>query len=147
MVFDFDREPAIVRIDRWASCHRPRLENAVELKAEVVVQAGGGVLLDYVAEDRRILDLGLAARLCRLGEVALSAIGRELAVGRHAHSAPPNGFGAERQRSDSRALLISLCGGSRRPPIRPGTGRSNFGDASLLSAFSEFPRERSLQRV
>jgi hypothetical protein len=45
VVFDFDCEPFVCWIQRWAARHRPRFENAIPFKAQAVVQAGRRVFL------------------------------------------------------------------------------------------------------
>src|SRR3981189_2114169 len=46
MVLDLDRQPLVVRIERGAAGHCPRLEGAVEFESKVVMQARGVVALD-----------------------------------------------------------------------------------------------------
>ena len=49
MIFDLNREPFVVRIERWTTCDCPGFEDAIKLKAEIIVEAPRGVLLDNVA--------------------------------------------------------------------------------------------------
>src|SRR6185369_4576421 len=58
--------------------HRPRQHHAVELEAEVVMEAGRGVLLDDERQAARALPPDGAARLGRLGKVALRVVLLEL---------------------------------------------------------------------
>ncbi len=46
VVFGLYRQALIIGVGRGAACHRPGLQNAVELKAEVVVQTGRRMFLD-----------------------------------------------------------------------------------------------------
>ena len=46
VVLHLDREALVLRVERDALGHRPGLEDAVELKAQVIVQARRGMLLD-----------------------------------------------------------------------------------------------------
>jgi hypothetical protein len=50
MIFDFDRKPLIVRIEGRALGDGPRLEDAVELKPQVVMKVRCRMLLDDEAE-------------------------------------------------------------------------------------------------
>ena len=80
------RPPAACRgIERRALGHRPGLEHAVELEAEVVVQPRRVMLLDDEAQLRAGRDRGLARRLGGLVEVALGAIGWRGCPRRMAH--------------------------------------------------------------
>jgi len=63
MVLYHHSQPLLSRIKRWTFWDGPRLQDAVELKAEVVVKARGGVLL----KDKR----QLAAVGCRLSRRGL----------------------------------------------------------------------------
>src|SRR6516164_6906849 len=87
MVLDLHREALVLRIEGWAARHRPGLEDAAELETEIIVQARGVMLLDHEAQPVRCLHLFPAARLARLGEVTLGAIGGELLRG-HAWCSP-----------------------------------------------------------
>ncbi|MHC2538449.1 hypothetical protein ACVJMY_008018 [Bradyrhizobium diazoefficiens] len=77
MVLDLDRQPLVVRIERGALRHRPGLEHAVELEAEIVVQPAGVMLLDHEASLFRRGYRGLAGGLRGLLEVPLLSIGGE----------------------------------------------------------------------
>ena len=81
MVFHLDREPLVRRIDGRAFRHGPRLEDAVELQAQIPMQVARGVLLDHEASMLRGQNLARAARLLRLGEIALGSILLELRRG------------------------------------------------------------------
>ena len=76
MVLHLDRQALVGRIERRALRHRPGLEDAIVLQAEIVVQPGGRMLLD---DEARVLgrpNLGLAARLGGFLEIALGLVGR-----------------------------------------------------------------------
>ncbi len=64
MVLDLDREALVAVLQRRPLRHRPGLEHAVELEAEVVMQAARRVLLDH--EQQRPAPIGGQLR-CRLG--------------------------------------------------------------------------------
>src|SRR5690606_23244377 len=68
MILDLDREALVLRIERWAPRHGPRLEDAVELEPQVEVQARRGVLLNHIAQAPRRFDRQRAARLGGLRE-------------------------------------------------------------------------------
>jgi hypothetical protein len=75
MILDLHREPLDGRIGHGTLGHRPRLEHAVELEAEVVVEVRRGVLL----HDERERFVGgavtrAAGRLRSAGEVPHAAI-------------------------------------------------------------------------
>ena len=53
MIFDLDREPFVMRIERRPFRHRPGLENTIQLKPQIVVQARRVVLLDDEAATAR----------------------------------------------------------------------------------------------
>jgi hypothetical protein len=74
VIFHFDGETLFARIERRAARHRPRFENAVQLKAEVVVQPRGRVLLYYEAPALRGRDCGIAAWLSGFCEIAFGAV-------------------------------------------------------------------------
>ena len=78
MVFDFHREPLVVRIERGPAGDRPGLEHAVEFEPEIVVQPGRGMLLDHEATPLRGRDFRLARRLRGLLEVPLLSINGEV---------------------------------------------------------------------
>ena len=46
VILDFDRQPLVVRIERWASRHRPGLEHAVEFEAQIIMKARRVMFLD-----------------------------------------------------------------------------------------------------
>jgi hypothetical protein len=75
MVLDLDRQPSVVGIERGPARHRPGLEHPVQLQAQVVVQPGGGMLLDDEAQTVGRRDGRHAARLQRQFEVALGLVG------------------------------------------------------------------------
>src|SRR5262249_8851777 len=73
MVLDLYGEALLRGVEARALGDRPREQDAVELEAEVVVQARGGVLLD----DEEVAARGalhLAGRLARLLEVPLPVV-------------------------------------------------------------------------
>jgi hypothetical protein len=74
VIFNFDRQALVVRVERRTSRHRPRFEDAVELEPKIVVQSRGRVFLNYKAEALCGRDLGLAAGFSGFAEVALRAI-------------------------------------------------------------------------
>jgi hypothetical protein len=77
MVLHLDRQSLVARIKRGSLGHSPGLEDTVVLEPEVIVQAGGGMLLDDKAWVFRRPNLGLAARLRGLLEIALGLVGSE----------------------------------------------------------------------
>ena len=87
MVLDMDGEPALGRVQARALRHRPALQHAVQLEAEVVVQASRCMLLHHEAETlggppSRSRRTGLLATgLGRAREVPLGAVAREPAPG------------------------------------------------------------------
>ncbi len=85
MVLDLDRQPLDRRIERRTLGHRPRLEGAVELQPEIVVQARGVMALHHEAQRLAGGDGRLAGRLLGLAEVALGAIGGETVLALFAH--------------------------------------------------------------
>ena len=87
MVLDLDRQPLAVRIERRALGHRPRLEDAVELEPEIVVQARRVMPLDDEAQlPAPAATAALPDGSAGLVEIALGAIGGETVV---AHRSPP----------------------------------------------------------
>ena len=50
VVLNHDREMLLVRVEAGALGHRPRLQRAVELQSQVVVEAARGVLVDNELE-------------------------------------------------------------------------------------------------
>ena len=74
MVLHLDRQALVVRVERGAAGDRPRLEHAVQLQAQVVVQPGGIVLLDHEAEALGRGHARPALRLGRAREVALGLV-------------------------------------------------------------------------
>ena len=46
VIFGLDGKPLVAGVERGALGHRPGLEHAIDLKAQVIVKARGGVLLD-----------------------------------------------------------------------------------------------------
>src|SRR5262249_41944886 len=71
MVLHLDREPLVMRIERRTARHRPGLEDAVKLQAEIIMQPGCRMLLNHEAPPLRRSHFGLARRLCGLLEIAL----------------------------------------------------------------------------
>jgi hypothetical protein len=73
MVLDMDGEALLVGDEARPFRHRPALEHAVQLQAEIVVHPPRGVLLDYVsvaALGRGLLSGGLRG----LGEIPLGPV-------------------------------------------------------------------------
>ena len=66
MVFDLDRKPLVMGIERRPFGHGPGFENAIQFEPQIVVEAGGVVLLDDKAATGRGLHSVLAAWLPRL---------------------------------------------------------------------------------
>ncbi len=85
VILHLDGETLVVGIERGTARHRPGFEHAVEFQAEIVMQAGGGVLLDHIAAMLGLGDARRAAGLGRLLEVALGPVFGEL-LGCHARS-------------------------------------------------------------
>ncbi|MGY4356834.1 hypothetical protein ACVW0J_003327 [Bradyrhizobium sp. i1.7.7] len=77
MVLDLDRQPLVMRIERGSLGDRPRLEHAVELEPQIIVQSRRIVLLDHEAPLRRWRHRGLARRLRCLLEIAFLSVGGE----------------------------------------------------------------------
>src|SRR5262249_41236736 len=65
-----DGKSFVGRVERGSSGHRPRLEDAVMLKAQIIVETSCCVLLDDEAWILSLADLGLAGRLDGLAEIA-----------------------------------------------------------------------------
>ncbi len=135
VVLDLDGEPLVGGVERRPLGHRPALEHAVVLEAEVVVEAPRGVLLDDEAPRRRRLLArlltGTAARLRRLLEVALPVVLRQA----HRAQAGRNKRAAAAQRA--RAGMASTW---------PGRSRV---DATLLArrmAWTEVPWRRAIDQ-
>jgi len=83
VVLDLDGEAFDEGVAGRGLGHGPGLEHAVDLDAEVVVEARRGVALDQIGQGGR-LRLALAAgRLGGVGEIALRLIGLEFAAGCH----------------------------------------------------------------
>lgn len=83
MVLNLHREPLHRRVEARPLGHRPALQGAIQLQAEVVVQAAGVVLLDAIAEQPGAVLARLAAAGLRgLAEIALAGVlGERLAAG------------------------------------------------------------------
>ena len=47
MIFYFDRQSFIVRIERWAARHRPRFEDSIELETQVIMETRRRMFLNY----------------------------------------------------------------------------------------------------
>ena len=56
MIFDLDRKPLVIGIERRSFGHSPGFENAIQLEPQIVVELGGVVLLDDEAATGRWLD-------------------------------------------------------------------------------------------
>src|SRR5207249_10958519 len=75
MVLDLHREPLDRRVERRPLPHRPREPEPLPLQAEVVVKAGGAVLLHNEGERLRGAPRARATRrLWRDGEAALAPV-------------------------------------------------------------------------
>src|SRR5882724_7155530 len=85
MVFDLDRQPLVLRIERRPARHCPRFEDAVELEAEIVMQPRCVMLLDHEPPLSRRRHLDVAGWLSGLLEIAFLSIGGK-AVERHDRS-------------------------------------------------------------
>ena len=66
MIFDLDRKPLVMGIERRPFGDSPGFENAIQLEPQIVVEAGGVVLLNDESATGRGLDSVLAAWLPRL---------------------------------------------------------------------------------
>ena len=81
MVFHLHRQPLVVRIERRPLRDRPGLEDAVEFQAQIVMQPARVMLLNDKMPPLRGRDLGLAAGLRGLFEIALVSIGGQVFEG------------------------------------------------------------------
>ena len=77
MIFDFHRQAALLRIVARPFGHRPTGEHAGHLEPQIVVQPARRVLVHHKRRPRLGLSNNLAARLGRLAEIALAAVGLE----------------------------------------------------------------------
>ncbi len=77
------RQPLVLGIETWPLRHRPAFQDTVQLQPEIIMEAGGVMLLDDEALPTRppALPLGLA----RLAEIALGVVRGE----RIGHLQPP----------------------------------------------------------
>src|SRR5262249_57046460 len=89
-----DRQAFAVRSERGAAGHRPRLEHAIDLEAEIVVQARGIMALDDEAQVLVRTDGGIAGGLGCLAEIALGAVSCKIIL-------TYSGGGTERGRAGS----------------------------------------------
>ena len=78
MIFHLHGQAFVGGIDRRAFGDCPRLEDAVQLQSQVVVQMARGVLLNHVPQMLRRHYLPRSAGFLGLGEIALCPIGLEL---------------------------------------------------------------------
>ena len=78
MIFHLDGQAFVRRIHRRPLGHRPRLEDAVQLQAQIPMQMTRGMLLDHEAPMLRGQHLARAARLLGLGEIPLGPVLLEL---------------------------------------------------------------------
>ena len=125
VVLDVHCEALVVGVEARALGHRPAQQHAVELEPEVVVQAGGRVLLDDERQPGGAARTDLARRLGRDAEVALPTVAFE------GHGSPSASAGWRRHHSGSPGT-----GGSARKCLN---GRAYFGTMPTrggLSAFS-----------
>src|SRR3989442_15949580 len=98
------RKEAQVRVEARPLRHRPALQSAVELQAEVVVQAPRGVLLDHEDEALRFArDLPL--RLRGRAEIALLPV----LVERGAHRLSRQRAGLPRRARAARCAAPAAC--------------------------------------
>src|SRR5262249_20145085 len=81
MVFDLDRQTLVRWIERGPFGHRPGLEDAAVLEPQIIVQTARRVLLDDKAGVFGPADLGPAAGLRRLCEIALGLVLGKLPLG------------------------------------------------------------------
>ena len=79
VVLGLDGKALVLGVEREALGDGPGLEDAIELEAQVIVQARGGVLLDDKAGVLGGSDLRRSARLRRLREIALALVEGKLA--------------------------------------------------------------------
>jgi hypothetical protein len=85
VVFDMDGEPLLPRVEARSLRHRPALQNAVELEAEIIMQSARGMLLDDKGEPLAGFFAGLdsARRLRRFPEIPFPSVFFE------GHARPP----------------------------------------------------------
>jgi hypothetical protein len=77
MVFHLDRQPLLPRVERGSASHGPRLEDAVELRPQIIVQTAGVVLLHHEPPARRGPGTAFVAGLRRFGEIPLGGVFRK----------------------------------------------------------------------
>jgi len=77
MVLDLDGQALDARIEARALGYRPALEHAAHLEAKIVMQPPRGMLLHDKAQRMGSALAPAAARLRRLGEIALAAVLRQ----------------------------------------------------------------------
>ena len=112
VILDLDRQPLVVRVQRRAPGHRPRLEHPLPLEPQIEVQPRGGVLLDHEPQPVRLDHLGvLAGRLGGLREIPHLPILGEF--GRRHGDAPAN-------------QLLQRLGRACDPASAAATGKSFF---------------------
>src|SRR5690606_9623951 len=78
MVLHCNGKALVLRIQRRALRHGPRLERSIQLETEIEVQAPRCMLLNHETQTFRTLDWQRTDRLDRLGEVPHRAILRKL---------------------------------------------------------------------
>ncbi len=91
VVFDMNRQPLLAGDEARPLRHRPALQDAIELKAEIVVEAARRMLLDDIGI-AAFADAPRAGGLGRAREVTLRAIGIEGLVHRRNSRRIPDPF-------------------------------------------------------
>src|SRR5581483_12295347 len=81
MIFHFDRKPSVCGIKRRSPGNGPGFEDAVQLKAKIIVEVGRGVLLNNEAEAPCSLDGFAAAGLGGFAKIPFGAVCRKLLLG------------------------------------------------------------------
>ena len=105
MVLDLDGEPLLRRVERRPLRHRPATQRTIQLEAEVVVQAGGGVALDEEPGCAPRIAALARPRLRRAREVALGDVPAQphLPGALRCHGAKPASAGARPRPSGANA--------------------------------------------
>ena len=136
VVLDLDGQPAVRGIGGWSPRHRPRLQYAIDFQTQIVVQAGGGVFVNY--EDRSFARLGSTARgLRRPGEIPLLVVGsqRFVATGRLAAGASWQSLLHCQERDEQVAVSLQ--------PGRDSIGGKEAHPASFFRTASSISSQRT----
>src|SRR5579871_6147920 len=81
MILDFDGEALVVRIERRPASHSPRLEDAIEFEAEIVMKPRGRVFLNHETQPCRRGDTAFAAGLGSFAEVTFRFVAGKIVAG------------------------------------------------------------------